>query len=91
MFGLVIRPILRLSLLPGALLLGAAVPVAASAVTAPSLDTHRIARDRFGNDAPWYENRIPFFESADPRIDAVYYYRWSARSRRGRLYLDRVP
>jgi hypothetical protein len=78
MFGLVIRPILRLSLLPGALLLGVAVPVvAAPAVTAPPLDTHRIARDRFGNDAPWYENRIPFFESADPRIDAVYYYRWA--------------
>ncbi|WP_163959558.1 MGH1-like glycoside hydrolase domain-containing protein [Sphingomonas insulae] len=41
------------------------------------LDNHRIAVERFGNDAPWYENRIPFFESADPRIDAVYYYRWS--------------
>ena len=78
MFGRVMRPILRLSLLLGTFLLGAAVPVvAAPAVTAPSLDTHRIARDRFGNDAPWYENRIPFFESADPRLDAVYYYRWS--------------
>jgi hypothetical protein len=78
MFGLVIRPILRLSLLPGALLLGAAVPVvAAPAATALSLDTHRIARDRFGNDAPWYGGRIPFFESADPKLDAVYYYRWA--------------
>lgn len=43
----------------------------------PRLDTERIARERFGNDAPWYQARIPFFESADPRIDAVYYYRWA--------------
>ncbi|MCJ2182792.1 glycogen debranching protein [Novosphingobium sp. 1949] len=41
------------------------------------LDTRAIARQRFGNDAPWYQDRIPYFESADPRIDAVYYYRWS--------------
>lgn len=43
----------------------------------PAMDMHRIAMQRFGNDAPWYEQRIPFFESADPEIDAVYYYRWS--------------
>ena len=43
----------------------------------PATDVHRIAVEHFGNDAPWYESRIPFFESADPRIDAVYYYRWS--------------
>ncbi len=78
MIGCGMKPILRRSLLLGAALLGAAVPViAAPSVTAPSLDTHRIARARFGNDAPWYENRIPFFESADPKLDAVYYYRWS--------------
>jgi hypothetical protein len=41
------------------------------------VDTHRIAVARFGNDAPWYEGNIPFFESSDPRIDAVYYYRWA--------------
>jgi hypothetical protein len=41
------------------------------------LDSAAIARERFGNDAPWYLGRIPFFESADPRLDAVYYYRWS--------------
>lgn len=45
--------------------------------TAASIDHHRIAVRHFGNDAPWYEGRIPFFESADPSIDAVYYYRWS--------------
>ncbi|WP_404477735.1 MGH1-like glycoside hydrolase domain-containing protein [Novosphingobium sp. BL-52-GroH] len=42
----------------------------------PALDIPAIAKARFGNDAPWYESRIPFFESADPKIDAVYYYRW---------------
>ncbi|MCJ2187184.1 MGH1-like glycoside hydrolase domain-containing protein [Novosphingobium beihaiensis] len=41
------------------------------------LDHAAIARARFGNDAPWYEHRIPYFESADAKIDAVYYYRWS--------------
>jgi hypothetical protein len=43
---------------------------------ATSLDTAGIAKARFGNDAPWFERRIPFLETADPRIDAVYYYRW---------------
>lgn len=52
--------------------LGAARPAAAQAI-----DRHQIARTHFGNDAPWYEDRIPFFESADSGIDAVYYYRWS--------------
>ena len=41
------------------------------------LDTAAIARARFGNDAAWYAGRIPFFESADPTIDTVYYYRWA--------------
>ncbi|WP_067732553.1 MGH1-like glycoside hydrolase domain-containing protein [Novosphingobium naphthalenivorans] len=45
--------------------------------TRPMLDHAAIARAHFGNDAPWYEHRIPFFQSADPRIDDVYYYRWS--------------
>ncbi|MCW1381628.1 discoidin domain-containing protein [Novosphingobium sp. KCTC 2891] len=59
-----------------AALLCLAPPALAAPRPAAGLDTHRIAQDRFGNDAPWYEGRIPFFESADPRIDAVYYYRW---------------
>lgn len=49
----------------------------AAPVPPPTLDAHHIAVQRFGNDAPWYEARVPFFESADPTIDAVYYYRWS--------------
>ena len=44
---------------------------------AAAIDTARVARERFGNDAPWYVERIPFFESADPLIDKVYYYRWA--------------
>lgn len=46
-------------------------------MAAPAIDTRAVAAARFGNDAPWYQDRIPFFESADPQIDAVYYYRWS--------------
>jgi hypothetical protein len=53
-----------------------AMTAALPAAPAP-LDTARIAKARFGNDAPWYVPRIPFFESADPRLDAIYYYRWS--------------
>lgn len=62
-------------LLAGAALLGAAA--ASPPPSRPGMDRHHIAVQRFGNDAPWYEQRIPFFESADPRIDAVYHYRWS--------------
>ncbi|WP_244501464.1 MGH1-like glycoside hydrolase domain-containing protein [Sphingomonas gellani] len=35
-----------------------------------------MARQRFGNDAAWYRDRIPFFRSSDPTLDDVYYYRW---------------
>ncbi|NJR79505.1 MGH1-like glycoside hydrolase domain-containing protein [Sphingomonas corticis] len=52
--------------------LAALAPVPAPA----AIDTHRVATAHYGNDAPWYEARIPFFESADPAIDRVYYYRW---------------
>jgi hypothetical protein len=56
----------------------AALGLASTAGARPAaLDSHRIAVERFGNDAPWYEDNIPFFESADPALDAVYYYRWS--------------
>lgn len=54
-------------------------PASASAVApvvAPGLDIDHIAAREFGADAPWYHDRIPFFESADPKLDAVYYYRW---------------
>ena len=41
-----------------------------------TIDTDRIAAREFGADAPWYRDRIPFFESADAQLDQVYYYRW---------------
>ncbi|MYL99250.1 glycogen debranching protein [Novosphingobium sp. FGD1] len=66
---------LALAALPLAALLagGASLPSPDRQV---SLNIPAIAKARFGNDARWYETRIPFFESADPRIDSVYYYRW---------------
>ncbi len=53
--------------------LAGAPAVAAS----PKLDAHAIAQARFGNDAAWYENNIPLFESSDQKLDQTYYYRWS--------------
>lgn len=47
-----------------------------AAAAEPPLNEHAIASARFGNDAPWYENNIPFFESSDPLLDRIYYYRW---------------
>ena len=35
-----------------------------------------LATERFGHDAPWFEENIPFFECSDPEITDVYYYRW---------------
>ncbi|WP_267388442.1 discoidin domain-containing protein [Sphingomonas sp. GC_Shp_3] len=48
---------------------------------APSPPTPRLARDtilqhRYGNDADWYRDRIPLFDSSDETLNAVYYYRW---------------
>lgn len=31
----------------------------------------------FGNDAPWYTDRIPLFETSLSPLQEVYYYRWS--------------
>jgi hypothetical protein len=41
-----------------------------------TLDADALTKKYFGNDAPWYRNRIPFFESSDKDITDVYYYRW---------------
>ena len=40
------------------------------------LNEHNLAVAHFGNDARWYENNIPFFESSDKLLDEIYYYRW---------------
>jgi hypothetical protein len=52
-------------------------PGAARAVPALRLDAHAVTQARFGNDAAWYENNIPLFESSDQKLDEIYYYRWS--------------
>lgn len=40
------------------------------------LDANTLATKYFGNDSPWYADRIPFFESSDSSLTDVYYYRW---------------
>jgi hypothetical protein len=46
-------------------------------LSAPSiLPQHSLAVRYFGNDAPWYEKNIPFFECSDPDLTRIYYYRW---------------
>ncbi|KAF6807162.1 hypothetical protein CSOJ01_08350 [Colletotrichum sojae] len=42
-----------------------------------ALDIDAVTEKHFGNDAPWYRNRIPLFESGDAEITDVYYYRWN--------------
>ncbi|KAI4720544.1 Six-hairpin glycosidase [Aureobasidium sp. EXF-10727] len=41
-----------------------------------ALDTTAIAKKYFGNDAPWYQDRIAYFECSDSQITDVFYYRW---------------
>jgi hypothetical protein len=35
-----------------------------------------LASRYYGNDAPWFEKNIPFFDCSDPQITQIYYYRW---------------
>ena len=55
------------------------VALSASATASPllkrALDTKSLATKYFGNDAPWYQDRIPYFECSDTEIQDVYYYR----------------
>ncbi|KAE8341560.1 hypothetical protein BDV24DRAFT_132196 [Aspergillus arachidicola] len=44
---------------------------------AAGLDADAITAQYFGNDAPWYRDRIPLFESSVSDIQDVYYYRWN--------------
>jgi hypothetical protein len=53
----------------------AAATAAAGAQDGP-LDEKAIADARFGADAPWYADTIPFFASSDPLLERIYYYRW---------------
>ncbi|MEO8112978.1 MAG: glycogen debranching protein, partial [Phenylobacterium sp.] len=63
----------RPGLLAAVLVLLAAIP---GVLQASVLDAQAIARERFGADAPWFRDNIPFLETADPLIDQIYYYRW---------------
>jgi len=40
------------------------------------LDADALSKAYFGNDAAWYHDRIPYFESSDKDLTDVYYYRW---------------
>jgi hypothetical protein len=55
---------------------GAALLVAASPLVKRGLNTPALAHKYFGNDAPWYQDRVPYFECSDSEIQDVYYYRW---------------
>jgi hypothetical protein len=59
-----------------ALFLTAAIAADAGVPGTAILPAHSLATAHYGNDAPWYEANIPFFECSDPEITAVYYYRW---------------
>lgn len=59
----------------------AAPPAAAPRVEAARKGTNILPRKvlaagHYGNDAPWYEANIPFFDCSDPDIARIYYYRW---------------
>jgi hypothetical protein len=41
-----------------------------------ALDTASLAKQYFANDAAWYQDKIPYFDSSDKQINEVYYYRW---------------
>lgn len=45
-------------------------------VAAAPFDADHVLKRHYGNDAPWYRDRIPLFESSDSALDEVYYYRW---------------
>ena len=54
----------------------AAISTAVAATGTDILPSSRLAVRYFGNDAPWFERNIPFFDCSDPDITRTYYYRW---------------
>lgn len=56
--------------------LSAASLAVASPLLKRALDPQALAQKYFGNDAPWYQDRVPYFECSDSDIQDVYYYRW---------------
>lgn len=57
-------------------MLGATVTALLFVQAYGALDKTTLGQKYFGNDAPWYLDRVPFFESSDSAITDVYYYRW---------------
>lgn len=55
------------------------VALASCLLPSPALaafNSTAITAQYFGNDAPWYDGRIPIFQSSDSTLNDVYYYRW---------------
>jgi hypothetical protein len=65
---------LRRALLGAASAFLCAAPLPAGAT--PRLDASAILTRHYAGDAAWYRDNIPLFESSDPTLDSVYYYRW---------------
>jgi hypothetical protein len=69
-----------LSLVRWILIIGSLCSVAPSLVAEQPgtkiLPESALAFRYFGNDAPWFEKNIPFFDCSDPQITRIYYYRW---------------
>lgn len=45
-------------------------------LTLAALNGTALTQQYYGNDAPWYADRIPLFQSSDSALNDVYYYRW---------------
>ena len=76
------RPLLKSHIFKAAIILfalafGASTEIAQTVNSQqPRLPLEKLARENFGNDAPWFLRNIPFLEIDDPEIQQIYYYRW---------------
>jgi hypothetical protein len=75
-FSMLYSSLFLLALQSGISVRGAkATPSTSTSHEKRALDTSAIATKYFGNDAPWYKDRIAYFECSDSQITDVYYYR----------------
>jgi hypothetical protein len=59
-----------------AVLLGVIITKAVAGQDGTGILPQKILAARyFGNDAPWFEKNIPFFDCSDPDLTRIYYYR----------------
>lgn len=56
--------------------LAGSLPAKAGQEATRVLPQSSLAAHYFGNDAPWFEENIPFFDCSDAQINQIYYYRW---------------